>query len=88
MMMLKFLFFCISLNSRNHYALKLEKDNYDRFSLSEFALDDQVYIRDDDESVNSIFSEITDVSSISEHVIALENALKRRVNDQNPFDID
>lgn len=87
-MRLKFLLSCIYLGSCNRYALELGGDNYDCFSLSEFAPGDQVCIRDKDESVSSIPTEATDVFSVSEHVIALENALKRRANDQNPFDVD
>ena len=88
MMRLRFLLSCIYLGSCNRYALELGGDNYDCFSLSEFAPGDQVCIRDKDESVSSIPTEATDVFSVSEHVIALENALKRRANDQNPFDVD
>jgi len=85
---LKFLLSCIYLDSCNRYALEFGGDNYDRFPLPEFAPGDQVCIRDEDESASSISTEATDVSSVSEHVVALENALKRRANGQDPFDVD
>ena len=78
---LNFLLFGIYLSLRQRYTLELEKDNYDRRSLSEFALDDQVCIRGEHKIVSSNFTETTNVSFVSEHVIALENALKRRAND-------
>ena len=85
---LNFLLFGTYLSLRQRYTLELEGDNYDRCPLSEFALNDQVCIRGEHEIVSSNFTGTTNVSSISEHVIALENALERRANDQDPFDVD
>lgn len=76
------------LSLRQRYTLELWEDNYDRRPLPEFALGDQVCIRDEDETASAISTGTTDVSSVSEHVVALGIALERRANDQDPFNID
>ncbi len=83
---LNFLLLGTYLSLRQRYTVELGGDNYDRRPLPEFALGDQVCIRGEEEIASSISTGTTDVSSVSEHVIALENALERRANDQDPFD--
>ena len=85
---INFLLLGTYLSLRQRYTLELWEDNYDRRPLPEVALGDQVCIRGEDETASSISTGSTDVSSVSEHVVALETALERRANGQDSFDVD
>ncbi len=86
---INFLLLGTYLGLRQQYTLELWEDNYDRRPLPEFALGDQICIRGEDETASSISTGgTTNVSSVSEHVIALETALERHANHQDPFDVD